>query len=357
MTSDGAHDISVEIIPGHGPIFAGTIYTALVGPGKLTALNNTCPAYVAEGSDVRCQCGYLPTQQGSPPAHVSWVHGAMSAVLELDNVERQQHGNVYRCHSVWGAGEEINAYYNYTLQVAYGPTRNDITSAKLSDPDQNAILTCTSDYVFPSANFSWSITCLTETINRQSSACTVIPEVIMHNTEVVCVVSNFQLPDLHSTAVFKIGGTHDDENKDVTVVAVAGGVGCVALAAVAVVVIFAIVCKCRDKTYDKPRRRRQPSHVYLDLHHGTNTASAPSQQIVSGDLNDTALSSDADYLTPVRATVSASDAVPDYIEIMGEDPACEHSATYVNHPPAPDSEQDENHYYSQARDDVSTRKN
>ncbi|KAK7106514.1 hypothetical protein V1264_017763 [Littorina saxatilis] len=192
-----------------------------------------------------------------------------------------------------------------------------------------------------------------------------------------------------------------DENKDVTVVAVAGGVGCVAFVAVVVVVIVVIVCKCRDTTYDKPRRRRQPSHLYLDLHHGTNTASAPSQQILSGDLNNTALSLDADYLTPVcatvsasdavpdyieiigedpacehsatyvnhppapdsdyltpvRATVSASDAVPDYIEIMGEDPACEHSATYVNHPPAPDSEQDENHYYSQARDDVSTRKN
>ncbi|XP_070202750.1 uncharacterized protein [Littorina saxatilis] len=262
MTSDGAHLIFVEMIPGHGPIFAGTIHTA--APGNLTALNNTCPAYVAEGRDVRCQCGHPSSQQGSPPAHVFWEHDSISAVLELDNV-RRQHGKVYHCRSVWGAGEEINAYYNYTLQVAYGPTNAVIKSTHNSDPAQNTTLTCTSDDVFPSANFSWSVTCVTETLTRQSSACIVTPEVITNEMEVVCVVSNSEIPDLHSTEVFKLRDGNDNQAGQDN----PGGVAIVAGGAVGVVVVIAaiavllVVCVRRN--------RKQPEQQELTERRVTNS--------------------------------------------------------------------------------------
>ncbi|XP_070201169.1 uncharacterized protein [Littorina saxatilis] len=263
MTSDGAHLISVEMIPGHGPIFAGTIHTA--APGNLTALNNTCPAYVAEGRDVRCQCGHLLAQQGSPPAHVSWEHDMVSPVLELDNVRRQQSGKLYRCHSVWGAGKEINTYYNYTLQVAYGPTNAVINITHTSDPAQNTTLTCTSDDVFPSANFSWSVTCVTETLTRQSSACIVTPEVITNETEVVCVVSNSEIPDLHSTEVFKFRDGNDNQagqdNPGGVAIVAGGAVGVVVV--IAVIAVLLVVCVRRN--------RKQPEQQELTERRVTNS--------------------------------------------------------------------------------------
>ncbi|XP_070203590.1 uncharacterized protein [Littorina saxatilis] len=255
----GQHTFSVEVLPGPGPVNAGTVH--IERPGNLTTLNNTCPAYVAEGSDVRCQCGYLPAQQGSPPANVSWEHNTTSAVLELDNVKRQQNGTVYRCYSVWGAGEEINAYYNYTFDVMYGPTSATIEVPEVSDPVQNTTLNCTSDDVFPAANFSWSVTCLTETLTRQSSACAVTPEVTTNGTEVVCIVLNSGVPELNATAVFKfreINDKHGQENQEtqgihkkqgLPLAVIAGGIAAIVVIVVVIIVVFVFCVR---------RRRRQP---------------------------------------------------------------------------------------------------
>ncbi|KAK7089251.1 hypothetical protein V1264_024760, partial [Littorina saxatilis] len=131
-------------------------------PGAPLLEPETCPVFAEEGTSLECECHHAITQQGSPPAFVSWLKDDNSSVLNISNVNKGQNGTEYTCRSVWEPTAALTQIVNYTLLVAYGPTYANVTSQKnLATITETLTLTCTSDEVYPSANFSWSVPCLT----------------------------------------------------------------------------------------------------------------------------------------------------------------------------------------------------
>ncbi|XP_070203347.1 uncharacterized protein [Littorina saxatilis] len=199
--SEGLYQLSVTVLPGGASLLVGNVSVEKPGTPLLEA--QTCPVIVAEGSSLECKCHHADTEQGSPPAFVSWLKDDNSSVLNISNVNKGLNGTDYTCRSVWGPTAALTQIVNYTLLVAYGPTSANVTSQKnLAYITETLTLTCTSDEVYPSANFSWSVPCVTLNLTSLVSTCEVSTGTLIQVTEVTCTAYNSEIPSLTTSAAY-----------------------------------------------------------------------------------------------------------------------------------------------------------
>ncbi|XP_070202770.1 uncharacterized protein [Littorina saxatilis] len=236
-SEEGHYLVHVEVMPEPGLKDVGDFN--ITQPGKLILKAASCPDYVAEGQGFVCKCRHSSAKKGSPPAHVYWHHTTNPATLTVTNATRKDNGTVYRCYSEWGKPREQQTI-EYTVLVAHGPTTTNVTRlSNTTDPQQHESFTCTSDEVYPSANFTWNLPCQSVDGTPQSSTCNITQETIRDKTEVVCFVSNSGLPELRSRGTFKLPETDEKSTFPKSDVL---GTGIAVAVAVAVVVIGVIVC-------------------------------------------------------------------------------------------------------------------
>ncbi|XP_070183951.1 uncharacterized protein [Littorina saxatilis] len=115
--SDGVYYLVLTVRPGGTQLIVGNV--SVEKPGALLLEPQTCPVFVAEGTNLECTCHHTLTQKGSPTAFVTWVIADNGSVLSVNKVHRKQNGNEYTCRSVWGPKKDFIRLKNYTLLVAY----------------------------------------------------------------------------------------------------------------------------------------------------------------------------------------------------------------------------------------------
>ncbi|KAK7106735.1 hypothetical protein V1264_017957 [Littorina saxatilis] len=209
--TEGVYHVTVTVLPAGGTVVVGNV--TLKKPGTLLWLP-ACPQYIAEGSNLECTCRHVLSFEGSPPARVTWLNHDDTpvlrtnhddaSVLRVSNVRREQSGARYTCHSVWGPNNEFTRTSQYyTLRVAYGPSNASVTSqANVRDDTHLVTLTCTAHDVYPSADFTWSVPCLTLNLTSPISTCTLAQETMRNVTEVVCLAINTEFPVLTAGGVY-----------------------------------------------------------------------------------------------------------------------------------------------------------
>ncbi|XP_070203349.1 uncharacterized protein [Littorina saxatilis] len=248
-SEEGHFLVYVTMEPGGGLSLVGDFN--ITKPGELRLQTKSCPEYVAEGQNSQCKCRHVSKDKGSPPARVYWAQHNGSAVLTVNNVTMKDNGTVYTCHSTWGPSGKVHTSFEYTILVAYGPSNATVSrQVNSTNPEQNESFTCTSDAVYPAANFSWNLQCLTEISGLQSSTCVVAHESLLDKTEVVCQVSNSKCSEQNSTASFKLPDGKQAHGLSALVI---GSV--VAAAGVIVIVgciVFAIVVVTRRRRSPRP---------------------------------------------------------------------------------------------------------
>ncbi|XP_070184255.1 uncharacterized protein, partial [Littorina saxatilis] len=249
--TEGVYRVFLTVMPAGGPVAVGSV--TLKKPGPLLRLQ-ACPQYIAEGSNLECTCRHVSSLQGSPPARVTWLNYDDTSVLRVSNVRREQNGTTYTCRSVWGPNNDVTRTSDYTLRVAYGPSSASVTSqANVTDDTHLVALTCTAHDVYPSANFTWSVPCLTLDLTSPVSTCTLAQETMRNVTEVVCLAINTEVPvnawGVYTAPVLNQPVTPED-NGDSPLALIAGGsVAAAVVVIVIIVVIVVIVVKRKGKAY------------------------------------------------------------------------------------------------------------
>ncbi|XP_025101179.1 uncharacterized protein LOC112568216 isoform X4 [Pomacea canaliculata] len=232
---EGSYTYSMSVFPGYGVYYNDTITIAYPkGP------THDCPQHVFEGSDFSCTC--KSTATGSPPAKAGW-DGLDSKVLQVNNASRHLNGELRTCRLVWGPQGYINKNTSFIIGVAYGPSAVLLNSTQEEAENGSDIIsfTCTAVDVYPSAVFTWSMTCLRQTNNTNISNC--IVKLTEHQElSVTCRASNayYKHVFLSQTLVLPIS----DEASDTAMSngSVNGGlIGGVTAAAVIMLVIIAVV--------------------------------------------------------------------------------------------------------------------
>ncbi|XP_025102249.1 uncharacterized protein LOC112568907 isoform X2 [Pomacea canaliculata] len=262
---EGSYTYSLSVFPGFGVYFNDTI--TIKYPDGPT---HDCPQHVFEGSDFNCTC--KSTTTGSPPATAEW-DGLDSKVLQVKSASRHLNGELRICRLVWGPQGNINRNTSFIVGVAYGPSAVLLNSTQEEAENGSYIVnfTCTAVDVYPSAVFTWNITCLRQTNNTNISTC--IVKLTEHEElSVTCTASNAYYKDVFLSQTLVLPISEDEAS------AIAAGtgslngglIGGVTAAAVVVLVIIAVVAvyiikRRKDPVYDTARRPANNEHNYVDL--------------------------------------------------------------------------------------------
>ncbi|XP_025102250.1 uncharacterized protein LOC112568907 isoform X3 [Pomacea canaliculata] len=233
---EGSYTYSLSVFPGFGVYFNDTI--TIKYPDGPT---HDCPQHVFEGSDFNCTC--KSTTTGSPPATAEW-DGLDSKVLQVKSASRHLNGELRICRLVWGPQGNINRNTSFIVGVAYGPSAVLLNSTQEEAENGSYIVnfTCTAVDVYPSAVFTWNITCLRQTNNTNISTC--IVKLTEHEElSVTCTASNAYYKDVFLSQTLVLPISEDEAS------AIAAGtgslngglIGGVTAAAVVVLVIIAVV--------------------------------------------------------------------------------------------------------------------
>ncbi|XP_070202777.1 uncharacterized protein [Littorina saxatilis] len=261
--TEGVYHVTVIVLPAGSPVAVGNV--TLKKPGTLLRLPS-CPPYIAEGTSLECPCRHALSLEGSPPATVTWLKHDVStvlptnhddtSVLRVSSVGRKQNGTTYTCRSVWGPNAEVTESRDYTLLVAYGPSSATVTSqANVTEATQQMTLICTAYDVYPSANFTWSVPCLTLDLTSPVSTCTLAQETLREATEVVCLAINTAVPVLNASGVYTAPVLNKLQNKgngdDGSLGSVVGG-SITAIVVIAALVVVVVIIVFRRKGLSKP---------------------------------------------------------------------------------------------------------
>ncbi|XP_070182545.1 uncharacterized protein [Littorina saxatilis] len=249
--SDGVHHLELIVLPGgERLLYVGNV--SLEKPGDLQLEPQICPVIVAEGSSLECKCHHAKTERGSPPALITWLNDDNSSVLNISNVNKGLNGTEYTCRSEWGPTADLTKTLNYVLLVAYGPTSANVTSQiNRTNMTATLTLTCTSDEVYPSANFSWSVPCVTLDMTSLVSTCEVSTGTLMQVTEVTCTAYNSEIPSLTTSAAYTPPAANLNQNEGLSLASVAGGVVAALVIGTIIVVVIIIVKRKREHTFSR----------------------------------------------------------------------------------------------------------
>ncbi|XP_070202616.1 uncharacterized protein [Littorina saxatilis] len=106
---------------------------------------HNCPAMVAEGDTLQCDC--IALDRGLPNRTFAWTGHSSNHHLAEGSVGRQQHGTVFTC------SEQSGVKVTYTLRVAYGPSSASIVTGR--ETEAGIALTCIALDVNPTPSFTW----------------------------------------------------------------------------------------------------------------------------------------------------------------------------------------------------------
>ncbi|XP_070203534.1 uncharacterized protein [Littorina saxatilis] len=252
----------------HDAIKVFSLYTGRP-TGKLMLDKSTCPAVVEESSDVRCECGYLRGQQGSPHAYVFWEDLPDTSVLVIPNVQKHHNGLVFRCRSLWGANQQLTEYTNYTLRVVH---------YKAKDSEKKD-----------------SITLLVVAWTAGGLAFVIVA--------IVVVVVVWKCRATAGPQEIRSGGNNNASNRS-------RPPACIPRPT-------ATRGACSSANQGVSRHQGNPNtdcRTPVDYEHAIYT------YILEDETSFEHRDNDAEYLTPVCANSSATDAVPHYVEIIDDEP-------------------------------------
>ncbi|XP_025090832.1 uncharacterized protein LOC112562059 isoform X2 [Pomacea canaliculata] len=132
--------------------------------GRPSDVYTTCPRYVAEGENVRCECSVR--HPGYPPALTTWDTDRAESTLTKLRVTREEDSTVLgTCYVVWPNHNYPPLHQlTHTLRVAYGPERSKMAiegpREVFADGSRKMALTCKVDDVNPAPEITWSgVTC------------------------------------------------------------------------------------------------------------------------------------------------------------------------------------------------------
>ncbi|XP_025101177.1 uncharacterized protein LOC112568216 isoform X2 [Pomacea canaliculata] len=232
---EGHYTYSLRVFPGSGVYYNNTITIAY--PDEPT---HDCPQHVFEGSDFHCTCKSNTT--GSPPAKVAWDE-LVTEVLQVNNASRHLNGELHTCRLVWGPQGYINRKTSFIIGVAYGPSAVLLNSTQKDAENGSYIIsvTCTAVDVYPSAVFTWNITCLRQTTHTNIQHC--IVKLTEHEElSVTCTASNAYYKHVFLSQTILLPISDEASATAAGTGSLNGGlIGGVTAAAVVVLVIIAVV--------------------------------------------------------------------------------------------------------------------
>ncbi|KAK7106734.1 uncharacterized protein [Littorina saxatilis] len=167
-----------------------------------------CPEYIGEGSNLKCQCRHAVSLEGSPPARVTWLNHDDTLVL---------------------------------------PTNDDVTPVLGTNDDDTSVLRVSS-------------------VSRDQNGTTYTCRSVWGPNDDLTVNRDYTLLVAYHPE------TPGDKGEVPLAFIVGGSVAAVVVVIVFIVVMVVIVVKRKNRTYERPRRRRgRPEHTYSDFHPDNNT--------------------------------------------------------------------------------------
>ncbi|XP_076438219.1 uncharacterized protein LOC143277324 isoform X3 [Babylonia areolata] len=168
-TSPGTYTYTVIVYPGVRSVSASGSVTVARPNNDPTITCTTQNGYIRENTALECRC--TASDLGQPQGRlrvyrdnthrVSGNYGNSSVQFGESSVSSADNNAVYRCVLDWATSDSEDRNTTFTLNVAYGPTRADLTDPQVYDlhPTQSnppLTLTCSAVGVHPGANYSWS---------------------------------------------------------------------------------------------------------------------------------------------------------------------------------------------------------
>ncbi|XP_076438221.1 uncharacterized protein LOC143277325 [Babylonia areolata] len=165
-TSPGTYTYTVIVYPGVRSVSASV---SVARPNTDPTITCTQNGYIHENTALECHCtaSDLGQPQGRLRVHrgnthrVSGNYGNSSVQFGESSVSSADNNTVYRCVLDWATSDSEDRKTTFTLNVAYGPTRVDLSDPPVYElhPTQSnppLTLTCSAVGVNPGANYSWS---------------------------------------------------------------------------------------------------------------------------------------------------------------------------------------------------------
>ncbi|XP_076438220.1 uncharacterized protein LOC143277324 isoform X4 [Babylonia areolata] len=184
-TSSGTHTYTVIVYPGVRSVSASGSVTMARPNNDPTITCTTQNGYIPENTALECYC--TASDLGQPQGRlrvyrdnthrVSGNYGNSSVQFGESSVSSADNNAVYRCVLDWATSDSEDRNTTFTLNVAYGPTRADLTDPPVYDlhPTQSnppLTLTCSAVGVNPGASYSWSGS---QCAGITQSTCTFVP--------------------------------------------------------------------------------------------------------------------------------------------------------------------------------------
>ncbi|XP_076438233.1 uncharacterized protein LOC143277331 [Babylonia areolata] len=197
-TSPGTHTYTVIVYPGVRSVSASVSVARPNNDPTITC--TTQNGYIPENTALECHCtasdlgqpqGRLRVYRGNTH-RVSGNYGDSSVQFGESSVSSADNNAVYRCVLDWATSDSEDRKTTFTLNVAYGPTRADLTDPPVYElhPTQsnpNLTLTCSAVGVNPGATYSWSGS---QCAGTTSSTCSFVPTQGNNGDVISCTAVN-----------------------------------------------------------------------------------------------------------------------------------------------------------------------